>query len=100
MKKLLAALLLALGALGVALGLAAPAQADTSDYIWALEHDQMADFYGPKAMFVDLGFRVCADLASGYTPGQISNFIYYNNSYSFTPIAAQHVVYQAINHLC
>lgn len=101
MRKILAAVLLALGAALGALGLAVPAQADSSDeYIWALEHDKVVDFHGSKALFVNLGYRVCSDLAAGYTPGQIANFVYWNNEWGFDRAAANEVTAMAIIHLC
>lgn len=78
----------------------ATAHADTDSYIWRLENNDLVDFYGSKALFVEAGYRVCADLSVGWSDRTIIDALYYNLSYNFTYTAAEEVFYLAAEELC
>jgi hypothetical protein len=100
MKRLIAAAALALAGLGAALG-APSAHADEGHYIANLEHSGWG-YSGQKSLYLQLGYRVCADWNSGYTKGQIWNEVYYQNpQVNFVDYgAAQRLVNEAIAELC
>lgn len=76
------------------------AKADMDSYIWALENDALVDFTGSKAIFIDLGLRVCTDLSNGFTLRHITRNVWLNYNYNFDLGSAARVAYLAQDHLC
>jgi len=89
------ALVFGLAELGIA-----RANANVDSYIWSLENDSGYDFYGPKAVFIDLGYRICSDKYAGWSRPQVVAAAYVNPYIDLTLDAANRVVTHAENHLC
>ena len=81
--------------------LAAPkAHADEGDFIYALQHDPDFTFWGSKTAAFEIGYRICDDLDSGFTPSQIADAIWLNPSLSLDRAASKRFFIYASTFLC
>lgn len=82
-------------AVGVAVALAPPAQADQYDFISFLDNSGVS--YGSIIDMIDIGKAVCHDLRSGDTPpvvmGRLANV-------GFATAEASLVIVSAVSHMC
>lgn len=76
------------------------AHADADSYIYALQHSSSAHYTGSKRTFLDVGYRVCTDLAAGYSGPTIVNAVVASPWTDFDYRAANDIVTKAIAWLC
>lgn len=86
---------LTLGIACAATVFAAPAQADESSYLNALNN---AGYYGPIITWLAIGYGVCG--RQGATIGQLTQFVYENTDSTVGYAAAERVVELAEIYLC
>lgn len=97
MKKILAAGVLALGALGITgTGVA---HADAQSYISHLENSGYG-FYGLKASYLTIGYRVCQGVASGLNQGQLTAGVVAATGPGIYSAQARYIVEAAEIYLC
>ena len=94
MKKLIGGLLVA----GIAILTAPQAEADSGSYLNRIYNNDLVDFTGAPAPFLNAGYRVCTDISAGFTRNQIVNALYWGWDFDWT--AAEEVYYLAAEELC
>lgn len=97
-RRIAAFTLFALGVLTGAAVTAPQANADPASYINQLNNDSVANYTGQTSWALNLGYKVCADVIAGYSPGVIIHNLYVHNNLDM--IAAQEMYYVAVEDLC
>jgi hypothetical protein len=86
--------------LAFGLSCAPTAYADENSFVWNLENDPSAYFYGNSAGLIDLGYRICYDLSLGNTIAQETSVVLTNPYFDFNLPAARGIVLHAEQNLC